>query len=356
MAFLGSILPMCSETSEPQNRSYQSSDEGVEPKKGFDKSDRAKDGYEEINEVKRSGNKIIEKEKGAETVFLGKKYYEENIYPKLKENCESCHVGPRIEVAERGPMTIYNYEKIEKWLKDSDTFLDTTLMKKLTGAEPHGGGALCGSMKVAYCLNFKELFEGLTGLSGDTLGAASYGEVHSSHYKGNIYGFAVDKENKEAFLEVTFYADKEGELLGSVLADDSGSDGGNGGNHAFNFLIPEEKMTHGQEMEVYAYVKVGGEDIPLKGSPYSFTPYKPQAEAFFQESYFSGCQGCHAGYDYTAWYTALISPTPVGGGLANSNQLYLKASNANGDHPGGNRCGGTDLCDYLQNWWRMEFE
>lgn len=303
------------------------------------------------NETKSGSNQPQESESSTpKTGSNPTAFFNTEIIPLLKGQCETCHVGPRVKTTTRGPLTIFNAEIMIGLLSDATTFEETSLIQKLTGQTSHTGGTQCESLESTPCKQLKELYLQLTPEGN----GGAYGAITGSGNDGTLYGHAIDPADKSAAVEVVFYSapsDEGGVLLGSTTARPSQFD--STAKPSFTYQIDPAKLTSGETVSVYGYAKFGDELQLLQGSPYALTAYFPKGNALFEQARFNPCSGCHGGYTYETWYTALLSPTPKAGGTATTNLLYRKASGT--DHPGGNQCAGTTLCDYIESWWAEEF-
>ena len=312
---------------------------------------KSKGDSEENTEASSSRKKKKKQSSKKSKTFSGKTFFTKEVEPTLRAQCEECHAAPRIVVANRGPLSIFNYSYVEKNLTDGASFSEASMVMKLTGDTPHGGSKMCDSLDSGPCKPLKELYEGLTG-DNNSKDAAKYGAITKSHFSGTIYGYGLAPGGGTA--EVSFYdGDPEdgGTLIGTTMANKGGDDGGNSGDNAFIYEVPAEAITSGTKLTIHAFVKEGDKLNRLKGSPHEFIPYKPTSETF-DIGNFSACDGCHPGYTINTWFGSLLSPTPEAGGTATNNQLYQKASGV--DHRGGNFCGGGGLCDVISNWWTEE--
>lgn len=332
-------------------------------KKSSSKNSGTTKNQPEAPEVKNkdSGDDLDEEEDDSPVKLM---IFQNDIYPYLKENCASCHVGPRIEVATRGPMTIYNEDQMAGFLFDgSSSFEESYVVRKLTGELTHAGGDVCKSLTRSPCKQLKSWWDaGKDDAIEPSVTSTSTltSELNEPDTSGAFHGYAGDKSDPTEVVTVEFYlgGSKEdgGTKVGEAKADQLGFDGGLDGNHAFKFMLDPADFTSGEEATIYAYATMGGKAVALKNSPLKFTAYQPQGQALFQDSsnLFNGCQNCHGAPQFATWYPSLISPPPHKGGTATSNLLYQRASGV--DHPGGNQCGGGNLCDFITEWWQAEFQ
>lgn len=177
---------------------------------------------------------------------------------------------------------------------------------------------------------------------------------------GQISGWAGDKNNTPAYLEVRFYLDgdsKRGKSVGSTKANLVGSDGSVDGDHAFIFDIPVASRD-GKPHKVYAYVNHEGVDTILNSSfPYTLTFFGPKrgaAETVYNKIGFnSGCKGCHS-FDYVDRWDVLLREGSAGVWKADDNYLYNKVVNNHRSISSGKPCNVIN-CSELKNWWTAEF-
>lgn len=288
-------------------------------------------------------------------------FFEANVSPVLKANCEACHVGPRVPVDPRGPQTIYNHDAMYAMLNKGETFNDSELILKVQNKIGHNGGDMCqGSLANTPCKEFQAWWEGLYGPV--TGGGGGFGEVLLTRYDGLVNGYALHPDGKDKFIDVEVYidaaADAGGKLIQKVTANTTGADNGNGGSHAFTVKIPATSLVHGKTSKVYVYSVLNGTRKELRGSPANLTAYMPQAagQTFYNASIASlagKCTGCHSGSSYAFWWSVLAQPSPDKGGSATNNSFRIKACGG-GNHSGGNQCGGADATN-AEEWWRKEF-
>lgn len=301
------------------------------------------------------------------TTFNSEAYFDEVIFPLFNDSCDACHVGPRVVVNPRGPLTIFNHENTVKWLLDGTNSWDNALIKKMVNITAHSGGDRCGaSYSNSPCKEVRDWFIAIKGADKEPApttitagGLTGFGATASTNWDGQIYGYAYDPAVLTTAVSVEFYKDNAfdqgGVALGSAMANLTGFDGGATGDHRFQFKIPAANITSGTSMKVYMYAIVGGQKKALSDSPVTLTAYIPKAETFFTNNVSPtfNCGPCHAARTYTGAYTQLISPPKHQGGTRTNNSLYLYASGQKNGHP--NQCGGGGPCTQISNWWDQEF-
>lgn len=178
---------------------------------------------------------------------------------------------------------------------------------------------------------------------------------------GQISGWAGDKNNPSAYLDVSFYLDgdsKTGKAVITTKANLVGNDGDVDGDHAFIADIPVANRD-GKPHKVYAYVTKDGVEKPLSASfPYTlsfFEPKKGDAQAIYNKIGFSSsCRGCHS-FDYADRWGALSRDGTNGAWTKDNNYLInkLHANHFSGNAPK-NICALIN-CPEVINWWTAEF-
>ncbi|MBC7530100.1 MAG: hypothetical protein H7318_00885 [Oligoflexus sp.] len=193
------------------------------------------------------------------------------------------------------------------------------------------------------------------------------GGIDSTSYYikvGQISGWAGDKNNTTAYLEVKFYLDgdnKTGKAIGSTKANLVGSDAGVEGDHAFIFEVLPAYID-GKPHKVFAYVTHDGIDTILSENiPLTLTFFKAKggaAQAAYEKVGFqSRCQGCHS-FSYLDRWDAISREGTAGKWTRDNNYLYNKISTGHRV-----KIDGKTLCDNVQNfsceaiktWWDLEF-
>lgn len=172
---------------------------------------------------------------------------------------------------------------------------------------------------------------------------------------GEIVGWAVDKDDLDAYLDVNVYFDgdnKNGTKVGSTKANLVGVDDNNGSEHAFIFYVPESNKDN-KPHKIWIYALLNGVEIPVsKELPVTMTFYKRKggaAKTFYNSIGFeSKCTGCHR-FTYETLWDRLLSPNMDGKWSETENTLYSKQKNH------GVAICTRISCDKIRQWWRMEF-
>ncbi len=297
------------------------------------------------------------------------------ILPAFNKKCASCHAEPRFPVAQRGSLTIFIYDSMRKLLVDGGTPTDNKLIRKMTNLDHHDGGVQCKAAE-APCSDVVQWRKLELGADADA-GAATVGSGSDSPggpvderpaavaritSAGKIYGWAVNKDDLTAAVNVKVYLDGPigtGTLAVTTPADKAGDDGNHAGNHGFFVQVPATYLT-GVDRPLYLY---DDKDVLLTPTPETF---KAWTSGMVGKNYFdshiagmitSSCDGCHpSAYDY--FYGILVTKGPNEGGTAMNNSVINKPATANGTaHSGGNKCGGISggVCAEFQKWWDVEF-
>ena len=295
------------------------------------------------------------------------------IEPAFEKQCASCHAEPRIQVPQRGPLTIFIYDSMRKLIVDGPTSSSNKLIDKMTNTAHHDGGKRC-ELTAAPCadvVKWRKLELGADADTGATrpgtdTGTGSPDEraaaLTSVTSAGKIYGWAVNKASLTTSVALKVYLDGPlgtGTLAVSTTADKVGDDGNNTGNHAFFVQMPAAYLD-GKAHPVYLY---DDKDTLLTPKPETFKAWSATVAG---KTYFdtkiagmitSSCDGCHAS-TYAFFYPILLEKGPNEGGTAMNNVVINKPATANGtSHSGGNRCGGVSggVCAEFQKWWDVEF-
>ena len=75
--------------------------------------------------------------------FNSRTFFAEQIMPVFTAECTTCHADPRFNPPVQGPLTIFNYKRMETLLRNGDSAIANELAEKLSGTAAHGGGDRC---------------------------------------------------------------------------------------------------------------------------------------------------------------------------------------------------------------------
>lgn len=183
------------------------------------------------------------------------------------------------------------------------------------------------------------------------------GSIDSISTSGQVWGYALDPNNKSKSLRVYFYIDGPvgfGTFIGDTLANIQ-SLGINAG-HYYSFTLPPQ-YADAKSRKLYAYGYAASTSFALSPTFLSYISYTPKAENIYNQGISnlvtSTCNRCHNWNFRDLFYGALLSPTPAQGGSATNNKFYQKMMG----HGGGKFCNlSTDFpCSDIQAWWNAEF-
>lgn len=305
----------------------------------------------------------------ANAKISGKQFWEVKIYPMIEFSCKGCHADPRFKREKDGPLTVYNYDKVVAMLKDG-TSVNNALLRKLNGINHEGGNRCPGGLDAAPCKTIVEWYKAEFGDDGAVPAVIENPNEVSTESGaftrvtaiGKVFGWAVDKQNLTAKIEVNIYVDgnkDSGELVKTMVAGESGPDGNHTGDHQFSFELAD-KYRDRSVRSLYIYGKIGGADVLLAG-PFAFVAYNysEAGRTYYEQTVepkLTACKSCHI-VSYATHFASLIAPTPANNGSKTNNELINKAGTRNGmKHGGGNRCGTSSPCTEFEQWWQIEFK
>lgn len=317
-------------------------------------------------------DKPVDNTPKVDTELLLSNYFEQTISPLMKdstnpESCVSCHVGPRVEVVNRGPEKVLSdYKYLLSELKNGTSSANNPLINKVKNTVAHGGGNRCPDPEGSPCKEFIEwgkIFYEDSGKDDPTPPVTTFGNIVNTDWDGTIYGYGISPSDSSAIITVELYKDapfdQGGVLVGEIVANQIGVDGDTPGNHAFKFKIPDGQINSGNEMKLYGYSIIDGEKKPFGTAEYKETWFVPSVagEAYFTNTVLpalNSCSGCHPQRTLRGAFGMLVDPKPGAGGSAANNFFNRKTGNQI-THGGGNRCGGGSPCDVIAAWWNIEF-
>ena len=339
----------------------------------------------------------------------GRAFFTQIVSTQMRESCESCH-SASAATAVRGPLSIFSYVQTKSKLESSQTiddspfflisdldskrlrlanqttFIKSELVQKMIGTKPHKGGIQCSAPDAGICKTILEWWKrefgetGLEGIEGWQAGVsgqqqtgtgqstsnadARSGAIVTATALGKIIGWAANKSDLDQQVEVRLYLggpSQIGTLLGSVMANEAGVNGGHSGRHQFSYQLPDQYLD-GEARTIYLYGVLNGEEIRLDPNPTQVSAWKFSEEGrqFFEASVrprLNACQSCHQ-VGYEQQFYSLISPSPAEGATARNNELINKPSLSNGEsHRGGRRCSSVAAspCKEIMEWWEIEF-
>ncbi len=316
----------------------------------------------------------------------GERFFNESVRTNFENNCMVCHADPSTNPPVPGPLTIYNYEQMKTKLFNGSGATDNELLQKMQNIIGHAGGNRCpGGVTDPICQVVVDWYQQEqvqvappsetpeptpqpTPAPTPDPATGVTGMVSVVTSQGKVTGYAGDTTDPSRTMPVNFYLDGPsgaGILLNNspIQANLAGFNGGISGAHAFNFYIPilyRDGVSH----TLYVYADNNGMDVPLQGSPYTFTAYASTVEGF---NYYTNtvkplldvrCSSCHA-FSYDQNFSSLLTPSPANGGSMINNEMINMPSGGNMgvNHPGGNICGSKDNspCVEIQMWWDLEF-
>ncbi len=299
----------------------------------------------------------------------GKQFWEVKVYPMIEFSCKGCHADPRFKREKDGPLTVYNYDKVVAMLKDG-TSVNNALLRKLTGINHEGGNRCTAGLDESPCSVIVEWYKAEFGDDGAVPAVIENPNAVSSESgaftrvsaMGKVFGWAVDKQNLTAKIQVSIYVDgnkDSGELAKTMVAGEAGPDGNHSGDHQFSFEL-DAKYRDRSVRSLYVYGNIGGKEVLLSG-PFAFVAYNysEAGRTYFEQTVepkMTACKSCHV-VSYESQFSALIDPTPANKGTKTNNELINKAGTRNGTkHGGGNRCGDSSPCTEFEQWWNIEFK
>ena len=297
------------------------------------------------------------------TAFNGEEYFLKNVEPVFQEKCGACHAPPRKMPATPAPLSIFAYERMIALLSNGASSGDNDLVNKMRARTAHGGGDMCqAGIEATPCLEVVNWWKKQLGAGrGDF---KTVGELKAVSDTGTVGGWAQDAAAGSTVLQIKLYVDApsgQSQPVATITANKSGY-GYEG--HAFGDPLPPTAID-GKPHKVYGYAIVNNAEVPLIGSPLTYTAYKGSAngQQFFdanvKNAWINACGGCHGGAGaatYDQKFGQLLSPSKARGGTASNNVLVQKGA-ALISHSGGNACGGANagVCAQFQQWWTMEF-
>ncbi len=292
----------------------------------------------------------------------GKDFFTRVISPLFDAQCTTCHADPREMPDIRGPLTIFSYGTMKKYLVDGTSAADNGMIRKMRALVAHAGSDRCRE-KGPAATPCKEVMEWWRLELGADSGLV--GKLVQVTALGDVSGYAVASDDVAEVLSVELHVDVgvDGPAamtpVLTLTADQAGEDAGYEGQHAFRGSLPAE-LRDGKERDLTAWVEKDGKLLQL-GAKVRFAAYAPKdaGKTYYQNTVMPALQGrcgsCHL-VSYEQHYGSLINKAPFQGGTAMDNELINRA--AGGDaHPGGNICGGKagTPCNLLQQWWGLEF-
>lgn len=298
----------------------------------------------------------------SENAVAGKNFFISKVNPQLQKTCVTCHAEPRIQVEQRGPLTIFNYEKMVSKVNKAE-WRESELFAILND-ETHGGNYYKSETEVIpLVLQWREIQFGFvankdTDATG-TSGIATFKLVDVSG-AGSVSGYAKHPTDSSQILEVSLYLDGDnttGKLLGKAPANLAAK--------LFRFTL-DAATRDGCQHKISAYANVDGTLKQLEGSPLDFRAYKPTATAEWnatKAAFDASCSAsnCHGNGSVDSrtqagLFNMMMDPNPGKGTTAEKSQLYLKASGGV-THFGGNRCGGGGgPCQQIAAWFNKEIK
>jgi hypothetical protein len=196
------------------------------------------------------------------------------------------------------------------------------------------------------------------GTSSSLTGFLSY-----SQQTGEISGNAYDSSNSSIVVTVEIYINGpmgSGTLLSSVSANQTLVSGGVANGFTYT---PAAAYIDSTPRKLYAYMSEPGGSAPVLiggASVDYFAGPDANGVAYFNANLSSTlgskCVACHQS-EWSNYYNArgeLGDPSPISGGTATTNTLYLKASGGL-NHSGGNQCAGNSICQDIAAWWAKDF-
>jgi hypothetical protein len=150
-------------------------------------------------------------------------------------------------------------------------------------------------------------------------------------------------------LTVKFYIDGdkngEGVYAGTVVASNSGQNGGFAGAHTFYFDIPTQYNDASLRV-LFIDATSNLKDYLIRGMPQEFSTYSYSiiGQIFYDtklsSSISNSCSSCH-GLSYKRVFNNLIKPSPNDEGSATNKELINMATGSHNGrvHPGVNICG-----------------
>lgn len=306
-------------------------------------------------------------------------FFDSSLASVLESSCISCHVGPRVDVAQRGTEGIYVADNMYELMIEGSSSSDNSFYNKVNNKanSPHTGGDRCATNQniCDLIIAFGQIWyedDGLVAPPEPEYGLLDLNAINgTTNYQGVISGWAFNSVQPDEQVMVEIYSGPidTGTLLVSDTANRAGIPQGKtipAGNHKFAVKIPDTMIDHGNEMDIYAYAVVNGDRILLGNAKETF--YVMQDANFFENEIAQAvtagaCGNCHADWSLEGVYETMVIPKPSDGGTATNNKFYLAISGSpipdpidptiTRTHSGGNR--GADLSNLLRQWWELEF-
>lgn len=294
----------------------------------------------------------------------GPTYFTENV-AKAFQICQRCHAPDDYPVErDRGPMSIYEYQPMLSMLEQN------TLLPMIRGTlagrtHPNRDPCLSG-INSSPCKEVAEWWDIEFGNDPEKAGdrpLSSIGAITEVTADGFIKGWAINAKdlNQQVNVQIAINDENFNNPI-QIPANQDSFDNGNPGAHGFEMKLPATWL-NGQRHLLAARIALESEFLTIEEAPESFIALdKPAAGSVIQQ-YFTAnvlptmmtdC-GCHGnGLNYDFLWLRLITPFPAEGGNASNNRLRLKASGGLG-HSGGDLCGGTNVCQIIEDWWDVEF-
>lgn len=303
----------------------------------------------------------------AERMQAALTFFESNLETVLEAACISCHVGPRVEVAQRGTEGIYVAENMYELMVDGTSSSENPFYNMVSNrGDAHPGGDRCASSQniCDLIVEFGQFWyedDGSVAPPDPEFGFLHVQAINgASNFQGLISGWAFNsaQPDEQVMVEIFNGPMETGTLLVTDTANRQGLLPGKTippGNHKFAVQIPAAMIDHGNEMDIYAYAVINGERMLIGNAKETY--YSLQDPDFFNQqvagSVTAGsCGNCHASWTLQGVYETMVIPKPSNGGTATNNKFYLAITNANG-HSGGNQ--GAALANLLRQWWEAEF-
>lgn len=256
-------------------------------------------------------------------------------------------------VIQNGGLKPQSHTNMYALLKDGKGANDNKLFNMMRGLVPHPGGAQCTTETSPFCAVLQEWYREVF---GD--GVLSLGRVNDiSPSSGSISGWSGISTAATTFLKVRFYLDGETgkvPMLGEVTANLEGSDNNIDGAHAFVFKVPVANIDN-RPHKLYVYaVNPQGQEVPLSGSPYTYTVFKPKntpAAIANYNSIFNGCNGACHGFTYESKWSSLVGGFGTQGWSRTNNTLVNKFRSGQHGGPAFN----ANMVTTSETWWTAEF-
>jgi len=332
----------------------------------------------------------------------GAAFFRGTVAASFTKNCASCHSSTA--TGTKGPITIYDYNKMKTLLAQGASSRNNALIDKLTGFAAHGGGKQCDVGAAGTACEALQSWRDIevergtlndftvpggtttTTLPGQTTTTTTTmagapdtrpAAIISVNTVGLVTGWAIDRANLNRTVTVTAVVGgllgNGGVAVGTAQANRGGPDGDNPGDRRFELQLARTVTVGAQVTQVadgtqrMLYLYDGTTLMTQVG--FNFRAWAPTAAglAYFTNTLgpqlarspqMGGCAAanCHA-WVHDSAYARIADPAPVANVTAIQNTLIGKPALLGTPHGGGRLCNDQNagVCGAIQEWWRLNF-